>query len=493
MTFVAAPEIDTGATAWLLASTALVLMMTPGLAFYYGGMVRAKNVLGMLMQNFTAIAVVSTVWVLLAFALAFGRLNGFIGDLHFAGLANLTDGLPGYASSAVPPQAFAGFQMMFAVCTVAIITGATADRWRFAAFVAFAALWTIVVYAPVAHWVFSPTGWAARLGALDFAGGTVVHTNAGAAALAMALILGRRRSWPERTMRPHNLPLVLLGTALLWVGWFGFNAGSALHADSVAATALINTQVAASTGLLAWIVSERIRVGKATSLGAASGAIAGLVAITPCAGYVNPLGAAAIGAIAGSICAVLVSLKAWFRVDDSADVVAVHLGGGIIGSLCVGLFATRGVNAAGADGLFYGGGYRLLGFQAITLATVAVYSFVATLVLGGFIGRLVKQRIPGHAEAVGMDLALHGESAYRFAPDEDDEVPAVPMSSPPVSSPPGSPPPAPSFRPPPPAPPFGPAPQAPTRTVTASAPVMPPTRYPGNGTQTYDPQTGRGR
>jgi Amt family ammonium transporter len=392
------------------------------------------------------------------------------------------------------------------VVTVALITGATADRWRFAAFVAFAALWSVVVYAPVAHWVFSPTGWAARLGALDFAGGTVVHTNAGAAALAMALLLGRRHKWPERAMRPHNLPLVLLGTGLLWFGWYGFNAGSAMHADSVAATAIINTQVAASTGLLAWIVSERIRVGKATTLGAASGAIAGLVAITPCAGYVNPLGAAAIGAIGSSVCAILVSLKVWFRVDDSSDVVAVHLGGGVIGSLCVGLFATKGVNPAGADGLFYGGGYRLLGFQAITVAAVAAYSFAVTLLLGGFVGRLLKQRVTARAEEVGIDLALHGESAYQFTPDDDDELPddviprtgraMAPAPPPPVSAPP-APPPVPATPPVPPAPSTPPTPSTlPTRTASASAPVIPgmaPGRYTGNGTQTYDPQTGRGR
>jgi ammonium transporter, Amt family len=482
---IAAPEIDTGATAWLLASTALVLLMTPGLAFYYGGMVRAKNVLGMLMQNFTTVAVVSVLWVLVAFSLAFGHLNGFIGDLHFAGVANLADTVPGYSSLPVPTAGFAAFQMMFAVITPALITGATADRWRFTAFVAFVGLWSVLVYAPVAHWVFSPTGWLARLGALDFAGGTVVHTNAGAAALAMALILGRRRGWPQRPMRPHNLPFVMLGTGLLWFGWFGFNAGSAYHADDVAATAILNTQVAACAGLLAWIISERVRVGKATTLGAASGVVSGLVAVTPCAGFVNPLGAAAVGAIAGSLCAILVSLKTWFRIDDSSDVVAVHLGGGVIGSLCVGLFASRGVNPAGADGLFYGGGYRLLGFQAIAVASVAVYSFVVSLLVGGFIGRLVKQRVPARVEAVGIDLALHGESAYRFGPDEQDDP-----SEPPVrrAGPPEVPeaPPAPVPPPPVPVPP----------TATASAPVVPGplgSRYFGNGTQTYDPQTGRGR
>jgi ammonium transporter, Amt family len=474
----AAPEIDSGATAWLLASAALVLLMTPGLAFFYGGMVRAKHVLAMLMQNFTTIAVVSLVWLLVAFSLAFGHLNGLVGDLHFAGLANLGDTVPGLTAP-VPTAAFVAFQMMFAVLTPALITGATADRWRFTAFVAFVALWTLLVYAPVAHWVFAPTGWAARLGALDFAGGTVVHTNAGAAALAMAFVLGRRRDWPNRAMRPHNLPFVLLGTALLWFGWFGFNAGSALQANEVAATAILNTQIGASTGLLAWIVSERIRVGKATTLGAASGAVCGLVAVTPCAGYVSPLGAAAIAAIAAAACTVLLGLKTWFRFDDSSDVVAVHLGGGVIGSLCVGLFATKGVNPAGADGLFYGGGYRLLGFQAVTVAAVAAYSFAVTLLLGGFIGRLMKQRVPASAEAVGLDLALHGESAYRFGEDE-------PVLRPPV--------PAPVPEPPPPIVTPPPAISPPAPTITASAPVVPASPGPffGNGTQTYDPRTGRG-
>ena len=484
---IAAPEIDTGATAWLLASTALVLLMTPGLAFYYGGMVRAKNVLGMLMQNFTTIAVVSVVWVLVAFSLAFGDANGFFGDLHFAGLVNLGDPLPGYSSATVPTAAFAGFQMMFAVITPALITGATADRWRFTAFVAFVAIWSIVVYAPVAHWVFSPTGWAARLGALDFAGGTVVHTNAGAAALAMALLLGRRRDWPRRAMRPHNLPFVMLGTGLLWFGWFGFNAGSALRADGVAATALINTQVAACTGLLAWIISERIRVGKATALGAASGAVAGLVAITPCAGFVNPLGAAAIGVIAGSLCAILVGLKSWFNIDDSCDVVAVHLGGGVIGSLCVGLFATRTVNPAGADGLFWGGGYKLLSAQAITVASVGAYSFVATLLIGAFIGRLVSHRVPARAEAIGIDLAQHGESAYRFGAEDELDLPEETSrrgrgAQPPAATVPvatgtapvaGAPPPGPGAPGSPPGPPAG--------------------RGQGNGVPTFDPYGGRGQ
>jgi Amt family ammonium transporter len=411
---IAALDIDSGATAWLLACTALVLLMTPGLGFFYGGMVRAKNVLGMLMQSFTAIAVVSLVWMLVGFSLAFGQWNGYLGDLHFAGLSNMDDVVPGLSSAVVPTAAFVAFQMMFAVITPALVTGATADRWRFSAFVVFIALWSALVYAPAAHWVFSPTGWIAKLGALDFAGGTVVHANAGAAALAMAIVLGRRRDWPERATRPHNLPMVMLGAAMLWFGWFGFNAGSAGRADGVAAIALVNTQLAACAALLAWVVVERIRVGKATSLGAASGAICGLVAVTPCAGYVQPVGAVAVGVLAGALCALLVSLKSLFNLDDSCDVVAVHLGGGVIGSLALGLFATKSVNPAGADGLLYGGGYKQLAFQAAAVVAVVIYSFVATLILGGFVGRLMRQRVRANEEIMGLDLAQHGESAYQF-------------------------------------------------------------------------------
>jgi ammonium transporter, Amt family len=408
-------KLDAGATAWVLASTALVLLMTPGLAFFYGGMVRVKHVLGMLMQNFTTMAVVSVMWVLVAYSLAFDRGNGFIGGLHFAGLQAMTEPVPGFegdAAQVIPPVVSVGFQLMFAVITPALITGATADRWRYASFVPFIVLWSLLVYAPVAHWGFSPVGWAARLGTLDFAGGTVVHTNAGAGALAMALLLGRRRGWPEARMRPHSLPLVMLGTGLLWFGWFGFNSGSALRADGLAGVALVNTNTAAAMALLAWITLERIRYGKATSLGAASGVVAGLVAITPCAGFVSPLGALAVGAIAGSVCALAVGIKSWFGIDDSLDVVAVHLVGGIVGSLCVGLFASRVVNPAGADGLFYGGGYRQLGYQCAAVVAVTVYSLVVTGAIGLFLNRLVGNRVRPREEAAGLDLSQHGETAY---------------------------------------------------------------------------------
>jgi Amt family ammonium transporter len=363
------------------------------------------------------------------FSLAFGD-GSLLGNLHFAGLRNMTDPVPGYVGAAaqtIPPLAFVVFQMMFAVITPAIITGSTADRMRFGALVPFIVLWSLLVYAPVAHWIFSPTGWLARLGALDYAGGMVVHVNAGAAGLAAALVLGRRRGWPQQPMRPHNLPFVLLGTGLLWVGWIGFNAGSALRADGVAAYAFVNTMLAAAVALLAWITVERVRYGRPTSLGAASGVVAGLVAVTPCAGFVSPLGAIIVGLAGGGLCALAVSLKTWLGYDDSLDVVGVHLAGGAVGSLAVGLFATAGINALGRDGLFYGGGYRLLAVQLLAVLVVGAYSFVLTYGIGRLLERTVGIRVSPAAEDVGLDLALHGESAYEFAAYaiEDDEPTAA--------------------------------------------------------------------
>ena len=409
--------VDTGDTAWVLISAALVLLMTPALAFFYAGMVRAKNAMAMLAQNYLTIAVAALVWALVGFSLAFGP-GDVLGGLHFAGLRNMTDAVPGYtgdAAQTIPPLAFVVFQMMFAVITPAIITGSTADRMRFGALGLFVALWSLLVYAPVAHWIFSPDGWAARLGALDFAGGTVVHVNAGAAGLAMALVLGRRRGWPAEPMRPHNLPFVLLGTGLLWVGWLGFNAGSALAADQVAAYAFVNTVLASAAALLTWTAVERFRYGKPTTLGAASGVVAGLVAVTPCAGYVSPLGAMLVGVAGGALCALAVAVKTWLRFDDSLDVVGVHLVGGAVGSVAVALLATRGVNPLGDDGLFYGGGYGLLGVQLLVVLTVAGYSFVVTYLLGRVIDRTVGVRVSDAAEEVGLDLAVHGETAYEFA------------------------------------------------------------------------------
>ncbi|HEV2089077.1 MAG TPA: ammonium transporter [Cryptosporangiaceae bacterium] len=429
-------SIDSGATAWVLASSALVLLMTPGLAFFYGGLVRAKNVLGMVMQNFAAMAVVGLVWVLVGFSLAFGDGVGVVGDLRHLGLDGLDSPIAGFSGEnamVIPPIVFVGFQMMFAVITAALITGATADRWRFGSYLVFLALWTVLVYSPVAHWVFSPTGWAARLGALDFAGGTVVHVNAGAAALAMALVLGRRRGWPDEAMPAHNLPMTMLGAGLLWFGWIGFNAGSALEADIIAGNAMVNTHTAAAAALLAWVAVERVRYGKGTSLGAASGVVAGLVAITPAAGYVTPLSAAMIGAAAGALCALAVTVKVWLRLDDALDVAAVHLGAGVIGSISVGLFASAEVNAAARDGLFYGGGYSLLGDQAITTGAVFAYSFCVTGLLGAFLGRLLGNRVGARGEDIGLDITLHGETAY-----EGGTLPlptAHPVAAPPAPAP----------------------------------------------------------
>jgi Amt family ammonium transporter len=394
--------------------------MTPGVAFFYGGMVRQKNVLGMIMQGFATIGVVSLMWAAVGFSFAFGS-GRWLGGFSLAGLTGvdmyLPDGhLPGLDHLRVPVLAFVAFQMMIAVFTPALVTGATAERWRFEAYLVFVALWAVLVYAPITHWVFSPEGWAHRLGVLDFAGGTVVHANAGAAALAMSWILGRRRGWPQEQHRAHNLPLVMIGTALLWFGWFGLTGGSALAANGVAATAVVNTQLGASAALLAWIGIERTRFGKGTTLGAASGAITGLVAVTPAAGYVTPLGAIAIGLLAGTVCQLAVGLKSWFNLDDSLDVVAVHLGGGVVGSLAVGLFATKSVNPDGADGLFYGGGYRLLGAQLVTVCAVVAYSVVLTCLLGSLTNRLLGNRVHPREEAAGLDLSQHGESGYEIAP-----------------------------------------------------------------------------
>ncbi|WP_327007542.1 ammonium transporter [Dactylosporangium sp. NBC_01737] len=401
---------DSGSTAWVLVSAALVLLMTPGVAFFYAGMVRRTNVISIIMQNFATLAIVTITWITVGFTIAFAPGNGFLGDFRWLGLNNPT----GVASAAphVPVMVFALFQLMFAAVTPALITGSTAERWRFGPFCAFIAIWSVLVYAPIARWVFAPEGWAVRWGTLDFAGGTVVHANAGAAAVAMAIVLGRRRGWPANPARPHNLPMVMTGMAMLWFGWLGFNGGSAYGANQLAGTAALNTMVAGSAALMAWSITERVRYGKPTSLGAASGAVAGLVAITPAAGYVAPVGALAIGALAGLLCHLLVGVKVWFRVDDSLDVAAVHLGGGVIGAICVGLFATKSVNAAGATGLFYGGGYHQLIRQVVPLMIVIAYSLVLTLLISGVLNRLLGNRVGGRAEATGLDLAEHGEAAY---------------------------------------------------------------------------------
>jgi len=414
--------MDTGNTAFVLAAAGLVLFMTPGLAFFYGGMVRSKNVLGMLMQNFFAMGLVSVLWVLVVFSLAFGKDagGGFVGGLGFAGLkglGNVNLALPGYSGASalsIPPLAFVAFQLMFAVITPALITGAIADRMRFAAYAVFIGLWVVLVYAPVAHWVFSPTGWLFKRGALDFAGGTVVHVNAGVAALALVVVLGKRRGWPNEVMPPHSLPLTLLGTGILWFGWFGFNAGSALKADGVAAQALINTHMAAAAAMLGWLVVERLKDGHATTLGAASGAVAGLVAITPCAGYVGALSAVAIGLVTGAACFLAIQLKFRFGYDDALDVVGVHLAGGIVGSLLLGLFASTAINPAGADGLFFGGGADLMAKQVLAVGATLVWSFVVSLALAKVIDATMGLRVSPDDEALGLDLTQHAETGYAY-------------------------------------------------------------------------------
>ena len=388
--------------------------MTPGLAFFYAGMVRAKNVLAMLMQNYVAIAVVSVVWVLLGYTLAFGADtgSGLIGGLRFAGLAHLDEPVPGIALT-VPPLLFAAFQMMFAIITVALLAGAIADRVRFSAFVVFAGLWAVIVYAPLAHWMFSPHGWLAQFGALDFAGGTVVEINCGAAALALVLVVGKRHGWPREAMPPHSLPLTLLGAGLLWFGWFGFNAGSALAANGLAVSALVATHLAGVGGMLSWLAVERLRTGSATTLGAASGAIAGLVAITPACGFLQPLPALLLGALAGGGCVLAVQLKHRLGYDDALDVVGVHYVGGVIGMLFVGLAATTAVNSGIArEGLFYGGGAGLLGRQAVAVLAATTWSFCATWLLAKAVNRILPLRVTQEQEQVGLDQSLHAETAY---------------------------------------------------------------------------------
>ncbi|ABW15547.1 ammonium transporter [Parafrankia sp. EAN1pec] len=402
-------ELSSGDTAWVLVSAALVLFMTPGLAFFYGGMVRAKNVLGMLMQNFFCMGMITLVWSVVGFSIAFGEGNGFWGGFDFFALQDLTA-----SDGAIPYVAFVAFQMMFAVITPALITGSTADRMKFSSFAIFVTLWSVLVYSPIAHWVWASSGWLFKRGALDFAGGTVVHANAGIAAIVLALFLGKRRGWPTGDFRPHNVPFVLLGTGILWVGWFGFNAGSALGANKVAAIALLNTQIGAATAILGWIAIERLRDGKATTLGAASGAVAGLVAITPACGFVSPMGSIAIGLLAGAICALATSIKGKVGIDDSLDVGAVHLVGGVLGALLTGFFATLDTNEAGKDGVFYGGPWSVVGEQALAIGATLGYSAVVTALIALALKYTIGLKVSDEDEEIGLDEALHGETAYRL-------------------------------------------------------------------------------
>ncbi|TMK64282.1 MAG: ammonium transporter [Actinobacteria bacterium] len=375
-------------------------------------MVRAKNVLAMLMQNFFAMGIVTIIWVLFGYTLAFGDFGngGWIGNFDFIGMKNLTNAVD---ANGLPVLAFVAFQLTFAVITPALITGAIADRMRFCAWVAFIVLWSVLVYLPVAHWVFAG-GWLAERGALDFAGGTVVHVNAGAGALALCVLLGKRKGWPSDAMPPHSLPLTLLGTGILWFGWFGFNAGSALAANAVAAQAFLNTFVAAAAGLVGWLVVERLKGGHATTLGAASGAVAGLVAITPCAGFVGGLTPIAIGGIAGIVCYLAIALKFRFGYDDSLDVVAVHLVGGIVGSVLLGVFADRSVNELGKDGVLNGGGWGLFGEQVLAVSVVLAFSLIVSFGIGLLLKVVLPKgiRASEEDEEVGLDLSQHSEAGY---------------------------------------------------------------------------------
>ncbi len=403
---------DAGDTAWLLASTALVLLMTPGLALFYGGMVRTKSVLNMLMMSFISIAVVTVVWLLAGYSLAFGPdLGGWgiLGGLQHVGMHGIG---PTTLTGHVPTFLFAAFQLTFAIITAALISGAIADRAKFGAWVVFVTVWTLLVYVPVAHWVFAPGGWIlAHLHALDFAGGTVVEVNCGASGLALALIIGPRIGFRKEAMRPHNLPLVLLGAGLLWFGWFGFNAGSAMGANGIAAAAFVNTQAAGCTGLLGWLAVEKRRDGHATTLGAASGAVAGLVAITPSCGSVGVFGALVIGLVAGVLCSYAVSWKFRFGYDDSLDVVGVHLVAGVVGTVLIGVFATA-VMTGGVSGLASGGGGGQLLRQTAAVLVVGAYAFGVTYAIGKVIDKVMGFRASPEDEQGGLDLAVHAESAY---------------------------------------------------------------------------------
>jgi len=404
-------RIDTGDTAWVLVSAALVMFMTPGLALFYGGLVRAKNVLGTVMQSLIALGVVTVLWVLVGYSLVFGSDHGLLaGGLDYVGLRGVGDAPMALAPS-VPASAFMVFQMMFAVITPALITGAFAERMRFGGYLMFLGLWSLLVYVPVAHWVWGG-GFlgAAGVGALDFAGGTVVHVNAGAAALATALYLGRRRGFGTGALRPHNVPMVLLGAGILWFGWFGFNAGSALSAGGLASSAFVATHLGAAGGMLGWLVPERLRHERATTIGAATGAIAGLVAITPASGYVAPLPALLIGLTAGVVCFLAVELKGRLRLDDSLDVVGVHMVGGIVGALLTGVFASLVVNPAGADGSL-----AQVGRQAVAVGVTLCFSFLATWAILRLVDRTLGLRVSEDVEEEGLDRSIHGESAYAWS------------------------------------------------------------------------------
>ena len=405
--------MDTGDTAFILIAAAMVMFMVPGLALFYGGMVRAKNVLATVMQSFFVLGLVSVLWVVIGYSLAFGPgSSAFIGSFSYLGFAGVS-GVNADLAPTVPHMAFAVFQLFFAAITLAIITGALAERMKFSAFALFAALWLLLVYAPLAHWVWAPGGWLREMGALDFAGGTVVHISSGVAGLAAAAVLGKRQVF-GRKVPPHNLPLTILGAGMLWFGWFGFNAGSALSAGDTAANAFLTTNTAAGAAMLGWVVVDWVKHRKATTLGAVSGAVAGLVAITPAAGFVGPLAAVLIGLAAGVACAFAVNLKFRSGYDDALDVVGIHAVGGITGALLIGVFASQAVNPAGANGLLVGGGLALLGKQALAVAAAAAFAFAGSWILFKLVDKFVGLRVSAEDEHSGLDLAQHKEAGYIF-------------------------------------------------------------------------------
>ncbi|MGW0434366.1 ammonium transporter [Micromonospora sp. NPDC003197] len=414
--------ISAGDTAWVLICAGLVLFMTPGLALFYAGMVPKSNTLVMLQQNIIALGVVSVTWVLLGYTIAFGddAGGGLFGNLGLFGLLDIgTPPAPAFRVVAegvtIPALAFVAYQMMFAVITPALATGATAGRLKFAGWAVFLAIWSIIVYAPVAHWLWHPGGWLAKLGTQDWAGGMVVHASAGAAVLALLLVVGRRRNWPHTNTLPNSVPLMIVGAGILWFGWFGFNGGDGLQANGVAAQALINTHLAAAAGMLIWLLMERVEDGHATVVGAVSGAVAGLATITPCAGFVSTLSALAIGAIAGFVCHTALRLKYLFRLDDALDVLAVHWVGGMLGSLLLGLFAQKRANTLSADGLFFGGGFRLLGNQVVGVLVVVLFSFVLTWLIATGIEKTIGLRVPV-ADEGRLDHTQQGMDAYHLDP-----------------------------------------------------------------------------
>ena len=415
-----APKVDTGDTAWMLTSAALVLFMTiPGLFLFYGGLVRSKNVLGMLMQNFIMVGIITVQWVVIGYSLAFANGTSFLGGFQWAGLTGV--GLtpnPDYAAT-IPHQTFMFYQLMFAIITPALMTGAFAERMKFSTFLVFSVLWATLIYDPLAHWVWGVGGFLRNMGALDFAGGTVVHISAGISALVAVLIMGKRVGFGKMPMAPHNLPFAVIGSAMLWVGWFGFNAGSALGANGLASSAFMATHTAASLAALGWMVAEWIKTGKPTMLGAASGAVAGLVAITPASGFVTPLAASVIGFGAGVICYSACLLKPKFGYDDSLDVVGVHGVGGIFGAIMTGIFATKAINPAGNDGLLYGNP-SLLMTQLIAVGTTVVFVGVGSGMILLVLKAVMGLRVTEEEERQGLDLSQHNESAYVFANDYDE-------------------------------------------------------------------------